>query len=52
MKEELYLQIYGEPIQNKEDLKKLAQLIYKARLAREVEIKTRKGCYFIDTKAA
>jgi hypothetical protein len=52
LKEALYEKIYGKPITDKEDLKKLAQLIYKVRLSHDVEIKTRKGCYFIEVKAA
>lgn len=51
-KEELYELVYGEPAQYKDDFKKLAQLIYKTRQTQNVEIKTRKGCYYLDKKIA
>lgn len=51
-KEDIYEHLYGTPMQSKEDLKKLAQLVYKLKETKEIEIKSKKGCYFLERKAA
>lgn len=46
-KEDIFEKVYGVPFSGKDDLKKLAQLIYKLKETRDVEIKSRKGCYIL-----
>lgn len=47
-KEEIYEKVYGESLNDKEDLKKLAQLVYKLKEIKQIEIKSKKGCYFLE----
>lgn len=42
--------LWGSPPQDKEDLKKLTRLVYRARIEKETEITSRKGTYFIERK--
>lgn len=47
-KGELYELIWGEGPSDKDDLKKLARLISRARLENGIDIKSRKGTYYIE----
>ncbi len=44
----IYEQLWDEPAQFKEDLKKLTRLISRARAERGIDIKSRKGTYYVD----
>lgn len=47
-KAHLYELLWGEVPETKEDLKRLARLVYKARQTFQREIQTRKGSYFME----
>lgn len=47
-KAHLYELLWGETPETKDDLKRLARLVYKARQKHQIEIKTRKGCYYLE----
>lgn len=47
----LYELLWGELPETKDDLSKLTRLVYKARVSTGINIKTRKGCYFVEAAA-
>lgn len=49
-KDELYLLIYGSEATTKEDFNKLKTAIMRVRKKSNIDIKTKKGCYFIPPK--
>lgn len=48
LKEHLYQHLWGALPLDKDDLKKLTKLVSRARSERNIEIKTRKGTYYIE----
>lgn len=46
-KEEIFFMVYGHHPSSKEDLHKLAALIYLIRRKMKLEIKSQKGCYYL-----
>lgn len=46
-KSELFERIWGRPLQDKEDLRRLSRLVSKARKAFSILIQSRRGAYFI-----
>lgn len=48
----IYQHIWGEEILDKEDINKLKKLVSRVRKNKHVDIKYKKGCYYIDKKAS
>jgi hypothetical protein len=49
-KERIYRYLWGESPKDKSDLNKLTRMVSKIRDVHHLNIKTRKGCYYIDSK--
>lgn len=54
-RDDLYEKLWGKPVQDKTDLKRLTQMISKLRKTKNIQVTVRKGCYTLekeDKKAA
>lgn len=46
-KEELFFELWGRPIESKEDLNKLVCTVYRLKTKHKLKIQSRKGCYIL-----
>lgn len=51
-RDELYERLWGTPVQDKNDLKRLTQMVSWLRKTKNIKISVRKGCYILDKEAA
>ncbi|MFZ4715393.1 MAG: hypothetical protein ACOYL6_16840 [Bacteriovoracaceae bacterium] len=50
-KDQIYKMIWGEELQDKEGLLKLSKLVWRVKKKFNIEIKTRKGCYYTSSSS-
>lgn len=51
-REALFTLLWGKEVENKSDLKKLTSMVSYIRKKRKIDIKMKKGCYFLEKKIA
>lgn len=51
-RDELYEKLWGKPVQDKKELKRLTQMISMLRKSKNLKISVRKGCYVLEKEVA